>query len=65
MPVWDRLRFLKENYEDIPNDKAPFLMVKIIIALIISYAIARFSISVIKVLWVFLEYFVSGLLSNN
>ncbi len=65
MPVWDRLRFLKENYEDIPNDKAPFLMVKIIIALVISYAIARFSISVIKVLWVFLEYFVSGLLSNN
>ena len=65
MPVWDRLRFLKENYGEIPNDKAPFLMVKIIIALIISYAIARFSISVIKVLWVFLEYFVSGLLSNN
>tara|TARA_B100000674_G_scaffold48923_1_gene33806 strand:- start:1446 stop:1643 length:198 start_codon:yes stop_codon:yes gene_type:complete len=65
MPVWDRLRFLKENYEEIPNDKAPFLMVKIIIALIISYAIARFSISVIKALWVFLEYFVPGLLSNN
>tara|TARA_B100000683_G_scaffold113553_1_gene111731 strand:+ start:495 stop:692 length:198 start_codon:yes stop_codon:yes gene_type:complete len=65
MPVWDRLRFLKENYEEIPNDKAPFLMVKIIFALIISYAIARFSISVIKALWVFLEYFVPGLLSNN
>ena len=61
MSVWDRLSFLKENYEEIPNDKDRFLMVKIIIALIISYAIAP----VIKALWDFLEYLVLGLLSNN
>ena len=61
MSVWDRLRFLKENYEEIPNDKDSFLLVKIIIALIISYAIAP----VIKALWDILGWFVLGLLSNN
>tara|TARA_B100001094_G_scaffold286258_1_gene300907 strand:- start:362 stop:541 length:180 start_codon:yes stop_codon:yes gene_type:complete len=57
MPVWNRLRFLKENHEEISDDKNPFLMVKIIIALTIFYTIAQFSIWVIKFFWATLAFF--------
>jgi hypothetical protein len=51
MPVWDRLRFIEENYEKISNDENSFLMVKIIIALIISYPVAKLSIWLVIFLW--------------
>ena len=51
MPVWDRLRFIEENYEKISNDENSFLMVKIIIALIISYPVAKLSIWLDIFLW--------------
>ena len=51
MPVWDRLRFIEENYEKIFNDENSFLMVKIIIALIISYPVAKLSIWLVIFLW--------------
>ena len=57
MPVWDRLRFIEENYEKISNDENSFLMVKIIIALIISYPVAKLSIWLVIFLWEVVIFF--------